>query len=158
MRLYFLPTLSKYRLLLGIGVFLIWLAFFFILCTWTQHSIGAHLCRESRHIWDGGISCYSCFLRCLRYRWSLNAHLHLSAFCCQAGVASARCQDAFQHDVSGCRARLSRIPVWLQSQECLDFHCWGRWGQRKPPSAGAQQCKSMQWVVPTHLHWSTPQD
>jgi len=48
-RLYFLPTLFKCRILLDIEVFLVWLAFFFShIVQLNPHNFGTHHCQESK--------------------------------------------------------------------------------------------------------------
>lgn len=146
---------------------------FFNIVTPDPHNIGAHLCQESKHVWDAGTFCNSCFLRCLKHslilqcRKRLNARVLVSVFCCSG-------RRGLSKEMSGCIAALPRltisglaaepdcqyrIPAWVQSHtNAIYFHCWGWWGQREPRSVGTHQCKSMQWVVPIHLHWSAPQD
>lgn len=111
MRLYFLPTLSKYRLLLSIDVFLIWLVGFFhvIHMDPIQHW-GTPLPREQeclgwRHL------LLQLFSEVFKTQ-SLNAHLFSSVFGCPGWGGLSQ--------MSGC------IPVqcvWLQSQAVLQPGC-----------------------------------
>lgn len=98
------------------------------------HNIGAHLCQESKPVWDGGSFCHSCLLRCLKcfnslilqYKKTLTGHVLISVF--DLSKKMSGCIAALPRlTISGVAAEPDckyRIPVWAESHmNAFYFHC-----------------------------------